>query len=148
MSTDKIRFYMDLAFHVGKQGTCPRASVGAVIVRDDRVVSVGFNGSPRHTPHCKDAGCWMQERGGKQSCVRAAHAEANAVCNAAYTGVSVMGGVIYSTHFPCVHCVRLIINAGIKKIYYTIPYDDEKSIEMLRLAQSVVEIQQVEVATV
>ena len=150
MRTDKIQFYMDLAFHVGKQGTCPRASVGAVIVRDDRVVSLGYNGAPRHTPHCKDAGCWIQQRGERVSCIRAAHAEANAIVNAAYMGTTTKGGTMFTTHFPCIHCLKLIINSGIVEIFYTKPYDDPESVKLLELAVAahIITINQVEVATI
>jgi len=133
MTNNKIRFYMDLAEHVARQATCPRASVGAVIVRDDRVLSMGYNGSPRKIPHCRDAGCWIQERDGTKSCVRAVHAEANAVANAAYMGMATRGGVVFATHYPCVQCLKLIINAGIEEIYYARDYDDKRarSLEVL-----------------
>jgi len=146
LKQEKIRFYMDLAVSVSKQGTCPRAGVGAVIVRDDRVLSLGFNGSPRYTPHCKDAGCWIEKRGETVSCVRSVHAEANAIANAAYMGVSTKGGYIFTTHYPCVNCLKLIINAGISQIFYEIPYDDEASKRMaaLGMTSGVIEITRVE----
>jgi dCMP deaminase len=142
MNDSKKRFYMDLAVHAATMGTCSRAGVGAVIVRDDRVLSLGFNGSARHTPHCKEDGCWIQQRGSTISCVRSVHAEANAICNAAYMGVETRGGEIFCTHYPCVNCLKLIINAGIQKLYYVKPYDDEYSDKLVALARSVLEVEQ------
>lgn len=146
MTEQKIRFYMDLAFHMGKQGTCPRANVGAVIVRDDRVIAMGFNGSPRHTPHCKDDGCWMRQRGELVSCVRSVHAESNSIVNAAYMGTVTKGSVMFSTHYPCLACMKLIINAGITQVYYSIPYDDPdaKILEAAAKTAAVLEITQVD----
>lgn len=122
-------FYMALARTAAQQATCPRASVGAVIVSFKeghngkpiaRVLGLGYNGSPRGLPHCRDAGCGMV--GGH--CERAEHAERNALYNAAASGVSVEGAVLYVTHRPCWTCFRGIIQAGIAAVIFGEVYGD------------------------
>lgn len=117
------RFYMGIARAAAAQATCPRASVGAVLVsfREGhngkpiaRVLGLGYNGSPRGLPHCLDVGCGMVEG----HCERAEHAERNAIYNAAASGVGVEGAVLYVTHRPCWPCFRAIIQAGIAAVVF------------------------------
>jgi dCMP deaminase len=112
------QYFMKIATDVATRATCPRKHVGAVIVRDKRILSTGYNGSPRGMPHCMQVGCEMRDLGGRQSCVRTIHAEANAVAQAAENGVSIASSTIYTTASPCYDCSKLILNAGIKKIVY------------------------------
>jgi dCMP deaminase len=113
-------YFMEVARTVATRATCPRASVGAVLVREHRILTTGYNGAPRHVAHCTEVGCEL--RG--DHCVRATHAEANAVVQAALHGVGVAGATAYCTHQPCVHCAKLLISAGIERIVYAEPYVD------------------------
>lgn len=131
ISLKKIKFYSKLAKQVAKEATCPRASVGAVLVHDDRVISLGYNGSVRNTRHCKDSGCWLQPKDDRQTCMRAVHAEANALINAAYGGAATKGSVLFCTHKPCVQCLKLLINAGIEEVFYLQEYSDKLVDELL-----------------
>ena len=115
---------MNLAIQAATRSTCPRKSVGAVIVRDKTILSTGYNGSIRGAPHCTDVGCLMEN----DHCVRTVHAEANALVQAARNGVRLEGAEIYVTASPCFNCFKLIANAGIRKIYYGEFYRDEKVI--------------------
>jgi len=118
---------MEVARTVATRATCPRASVGAVLVREHRILTTGYNGAPRHVAHCTEAGCEMV--GGH--CVRSTHAEANAVVQGALHGVGLEGATAYCTHQPCVHCAKLLISAGIVKIVYGEPYLDQFAQQLL-----------------
>ena len=110
------QYFMNIAVQVATRATCDRKHVGAVIVRNKTILSTGYNGSPRGLPHCDEVGHELKEMGGKESCVRTVHAEANAIAQAARTGVAVEGADVYTTASPCYDCLKLLINAGIKKI--------------------------------
>jgi dCMP deaminase len=122
------RYFMNLAVQAATRSTCPRKSVGAVIVRDKTVLSTGYNGSLRGAPHCTEVGCLMDNG----HCIRTVHAEANALVQAARHGVRLEGSEIYVTASPCFGCFKLLANAGIRKIYYGELYRDEK---VLRFAE-------------
>jgi dCMP deaminase len=111
---------MEVARTVATRATCPRASVGAVLVREHRILTTGYNGAPRNVAHCAEVGCELV--GGH--CVRSTHAEANAVVQAALHGVGVEGATAYCTHQPCVNCAKLLISAGVVKIVYGDAYAD------------------------
>lgn len=113
---------MKIARQVATRSTCHRKNVGAVIVRDRTILSTGYNGSIRGTEHCDEAGHMME--GGH--CVRTIHAEANAIIQAARNGVRVEGSEIYTTASPCWECFKLIVNAGINRIYYGEFYREER----------------------
>lgn len=113
---------MNLARQAATRSTCPRKSVGAVIVRDKTVLSTGYNGSLRGAPHCDEVGCLMEN----DHCVRTVHAEANAIIQAARNGTRLEGAEIYVTASPCFNCFKLIANAGIRRIYYGEFYRDER----------------------
>ena len=121
------RYFMNLAVQAGTRSTCPRKHVGAVIVRDKTVLSTGYNGSLRGASHCDEAGCLMEG----SHCVRTVHAEANALVQAARHGVRLEGSEIYVTASPCFNCFKLIVNAGIRTVYYGEFYRDE---QVLRFA--------------
>lgn len=108
-------YFMRIALEVSSRATCPRRSVGAVIVRDKTIVATGYNGSVRGMAHCHDAGCMMEE----DHCVRTIHAEANALIQAAKNGARVEGATIYINVFPCWSCAKLLFNAGIARIVYS-----------------------------
>ncbi len=114
---------MQIAFTVAQRSTCDRAHVGAVLVRDRRILTTGYNGSPAGLPHCDDVGHLMIDG----HCVRTLHAEQNAIIQAALHGVSIQGATAYVTHQPCLTCAKMIINAGIQRVIYAGDYPDEAS---------------------
>lgn len=99
---------------VAKRATCTRRQVGAVLVRDKRIITTGYNGSPPGMPHCTDVGCRMHEG----HCIRTIHAEQNAIVQAALHGVSTQGATCYVTATPCVTCAKLLVAAGIVRVVY------------------------------
>jgi dCMP deaminase len=120
-------YFMQIARTVGTRATCPRASVGCVLVREHRILTTGYNGAPRGVAHCTEAGCTLVN----DHCVRATHAEANAVVQGALHGISLQDGTAYCTHQPCVNCSKLLISAGVRKIVYETPYPDPIASELL-----------------
>lgn len=129
---------MQMAQVVAGRSTCLRRQVGAVIVKDKQILSTGYNGSPSGLSHCAQTGCLRQKlgipSGERTEICRAVHAEQNALIQAAKHGVSIDGADIYTTVQPCVLCTKLIINAGIKRVIYTIPYPDSLALEMAKEA--------------
>lgn len=117
---DEHKLFMSIAQLFAEQSTCDRAMVGAVLVRDGRIISTGFNGSLSKQPHCSDknVGHLMVEG----HCIRSVHGEMNTIIFAAKNGIETKGAVIYTTHYPCLHCLKMLIGAGIKKVYYHTPY--------------------------
>ena len=112
------QYFMAIAFDVATRATCDRKHVGAVIVRNKQLLSSGYNGAPRGLPHCDDVGHELRDMGGRQSCVRTVHAEANAIAQAARHGVAIDGGTLYTTASTCYDCAKLAINAGIVKVVF------------------------------
>jgi len=131
-------YFMEIARTVATRATCPRASVGAVITRDKRILTTGYNGAPRGVPHCNEAGCIMVDG----HCLRATHAEANAIVQGALHGVSLAGGTVYCTHQPCAGCSKLLISAGIERIVFDAAYPDE--VATLLIAEAGVVLEQLE----
>lgn len=123
-------YFMDIAGRVAKRSTCPRRSVGALIVKQKRILATGYNGAPSGMNHCTDVGCLMVEG----HCVRTLHAEQNAIIQAAQFGVSTQGAEIFITSSPCLNCAKAIINAGLKKVWYLEDYPDEIAFQFLREA--------------
>lgn len=113
---------MNLALEAATRSTCPRKSVGAVIVRDKAILATGYNGSIRGLGHCTELGCLIEN----EHCVRTVHAEANAILQAARHGVRIDDADIYVTASPCWNCFKLIANAGIRRILYGEFYRDER----------------------
>jgi dCMP deaminase len=132
-------YFMDIAILVAKRSTCLRRSVGAIIVKDKRVLSTGYNGAPSGVRHCAEVGCLREnlniESGKMHELCRGIHAEQNAIIQAAYHGVSLKGASLFCTNLPCSICAKMIINAGIKEIYYHSGYADELSEDMLQEAE-------------
>jgi len=115
-------YFMNIADQVATRSTCDRKHVGAVIVRDKTILSTGYNGSLRGAPHCDDVGHDMESG----HCVRTAHAEANAIAQAAKHGVMIDRSEMYVTASPCLTCFKLVANSGITKIYYKEFYRDQR----------------------
>ncbi len=132
---DWNEYFMSIAELVSKRSTCIRRKVGAVIVKDKRILATGYNGAPSGIKHCIEIGCLREKlkvpSGERHELCRGLHAEQNAIIQAAYHGVEIKDSVIYCTNLPCIICTKMIINAGIKKIYYKDGYPDELSKEML-----------------
>lgn len=120
-------YFMEIARTVATRATCPRASVGCVLTRGHRILTTGYNGAPRGVAHCTEVGCTL----GNEHCLRATHAEANAVVQGALYGISVDGAVAYCTHQPCVNCSKLLISAGVTKIVYETAYPDAVASQLL-----------------
>ncbi|HOP85437.1 MAG TPA: cytidine/deoxycytidylate deaminase family protein [Syntrophorhabdaceae bacterium] len=133
---DWDNYFMEIARIVSKRSTCIRRQVGALIVKDKRILSTGYNGAPKGLKHCIDRGCLREKMniasGERHELCRGLHAEQNAIIQAALHGVSINGAEIYSTHLPCSICMKMIINAGITKVTYLDGYQDELSIELIK----------------
>ncbi|MEM2987316.1 MAG: cytidine/deoxycytidylate deaminase family protein [Nitrososphaerota archaeon] len=131
-------YFMEMAKLISKRSTCLRRKVGALLVKDKRVLATGYNGAPKGLPHCSEVGC-MREKldipaGERQELCRGLHAEQNCIIQAAVFGVSTKGATLYTTHFPCSICAKMIINAEISEIVYEEDYDDELAKELLKEA--------------
>lgn len=128
-------YFMNITALVAQRSTCTRRAVGAIIVKDKRILSTGYNGAPTGIRHCLEVGCLRESlqvpSGERHELCRGIHAEQNAIIQAAYHGVSVNSAVLYCTNQPCAICAKMIINAGIKKIYYQSGYTDALAQEML-----------------
>ena len=126
---------MDITCRVAQRSTCLRRAVGAVIVADKRILSTGYNGAPAGIRHCRETGCLRQAlgvpSGERHELCRGIHAEQNAIIQAAFHGVSIRGASLYCTNLPCAICAKMIINAGIRTIYYASGYTDAIATEML-----------------
>jgi dCMP deaminase len=129
---------MEIAKMVALRSTCLRRKTGAVIVRDKRILATGYNGAPSGVRHCDEVGCLREElgipSGERHELCRGLHAEQNAILQAALHGVSLKDSEIFTTHEPCILCSKMLINVGIKKIYYLEPYPDELARELLEEA--------------
>ena len=121
---------MQIARDVSTRATCPRLSVGAVIVLDRRILTTGYNGAPQGLPHCTEAGCKMQDG----HCIRTLHAEQNAIVQGALNGITLRGGSLYVTHQPCNNCAKMIVNAGIARVIFDGEYPDPFAMELFELA--------------
>ena len=111
-------YFMKIAEDVAVRSTCDRAQVGAVLVKDKHIISTGYNGSPAGLEHCDDVGHLMIDG----HCVRTVHAEVNAIIQAAVFGLTTKEAVCYVTHFPCLNCTKMLINARISKLVYLNSY--------------------------
>jgi dCMP deaminase len=108
------QYFLDIAKMVATRSTCDRLHVGAVIVKDNRIISTGYNGSIPGAPHCSEVGCDIID----SHCVAVVHSECNAIASAAKSGISIKDSILYCTHLPCFNCFKLIASAGIAKIVY------------------------------
>jgi dCMP deaminase len=126
---------MAITDQVAQRATCTRRHIGAVLVKDKRILATGYNGVPSGLAHCEQVGC-LRERlgipsGTQHELCRGIHAEQNAVIQAARHGIAIDGATVYCTHQPCVLCAKILINAGVKEIVYREAYPDELATEML-----------------
>jgi dCMP deaminase len=132
------QYFMDMTHLVKARGTCPRRQVGAVIVKDKRVLTTGYNGAPRNFPHPIDVGCLRDElsipRGMVADICPCLHAEQNAIIQAATTGVSIDGADLYVTTQPCTQCSRMVANCGLKRVVFEEEYPDPLAIGILTTA--------------
>lgn len=131
-------YFIHLAFEVAKRSTCLRRAVGAIIVKDRRILATGYNGVPSGLRHCEETGCLREQlgvpSGQRHEICRGLHAEQNAIIQAATLGQSIEGATIYITHQPCLICAKMIINAGITRIVVKEGYPDEMSVDILNEA--------------
>ncbi len=130
-------YFMQIAHLVKTRATCPRRQVGAVIVRDRRILATGYNGAPRGLPHCPPEGDKQEWPGGclmAGHCARSLHAEQNALLQAAMIGVPCEGSTMYVTCQPCNTCAKMIINGGVQHVIYEGDYPDDFSLELFDLS--------------
>jgi len=132
-------YFMSIAELVAERSTCLRRHVGAVIVKNKRILATGYNGAPSGVAHCEEVGCLREKlkipAGERHEICRGTHAEQNAIIQAATFGVDISGAVIYSTHQPCFICTKMLINAHISKIIFKNKYPDKLAMEMLEQAK-------------
>ena len=128
-----VDYFMEIAEVVAKRSTCLGNHVGAVLVKNNHILSTGYNGAPSGLPHCIQVGCNRRnmKSGTHHELCRAVHAEQNAIIQAALHGVSNEGSTLYCTHQPCVLCAKMIINAGIVRVVYKRTYDDTTALHFL-----------------
>jgi dCMP deaminase len=131
-------YFVEITKQVASRSTCLRRKVGAVIVKEKRILATGYNGAPRGFSHCEETGCLREElgipSGERQEICRGLHAEQNAIIQAALHGVSIEGAHIYITHQPCITCAKMLINAGIKRVFCIDEYPDDLALSFLREA--------------
>ncbi|MFA6525043.1 MAG: cytidine/deoxycytidylate deaminase family protein [Patescibacteria group bacterium] len=132
-------YFMAIAKIIGTRSTCDRLRAGAVLVKDRRIISTGYNGSPPGLPHCDEVGHLMEEG----HCVRTIHGEHNAILQAAtVSGTNTQGSTMYTKYSPCIHCTKYIIAAGIKKVVMGKVYRNSKVVDFLKEAGIEVEVYQ------
>jgi dCMP deaminase len=139
---DWDQYFMEIAHQVARRTTCKRRAVGAVVVKDKRILATGYNGVPQGIVHCLDKGCLREQLGipsGQQhELCRGLHGEQNAIIQAAKHGISIDGAMVYSTTQPCIICAKMLINAGIKELVFAESYPDELTEDMLHEAGVIV----------
>ncbi len=137
-------YFMEITNLVAKRSTCKRRQVGAILVKDKRILATGYNGAPPGLPHCIDTGCLREQEqipsGERHELCRGLHAEQNTIIQAAYHGVTIRDSILYCTNLPCSICFKMIISAGIAKIVYEEGYPDHLTERMLK--ESTIEIDQ------
>ncbi|PKL40591.1 MAG: cytidine deaminase [Spirochaetae bacterium HGW-Spirochaetae-1] len=131
-------YFMKIAEDVATRSTCIRRNVGAVVVKDKRILTTGYNGPPSGISHCTPETCLRTKfnvpSGERHELCRGLHAEQNAIIQAAYHGVQIRNGIIYVTHQPCSICTKMLINSGITKFIFNSPYVDPLADEMVKEA--------------
>ena len=132
-------YFMSISEDVSQRSTCLRRKVGAVIVKEKRILATGYNGAPRGISHCTPKKCLRMKHkiasGERHELCRGLHAEQNAIIQAALHGVSIKGASIYITHQPCSICTKMLINSGIKEFLIKSPYPDPLAEEMIKEAK-------------
>src|SRR5512136_3086225 len=132
-------YFMQIAHLVSQRSTCLRRHVGAVIVKNKRMLATGYNGAPSGIQHCLDIGCLRDKlkipSGQRHELCRGLHAEQNAIIQASLYGISVKDSIFYVTNQPCIICAKMLINAGIKEIVITDGYPDSMAEKLLKEAK-------------
>ncbi len=128
-------YFMKITFLVAERSTCLRRKVGAVLVKDKRILATGYNGAPSNLKHCLDIGCLREKEGipsgQRHELCRGLHAEQNVIIQAARHGISIAGSTLFCTNLPCIICTKMLINAGTKTIFFREGYADPLSRDML-----------------
>lgn len=121
-------YFMNITKLVAERSTCTRRKVGAILVKDKRIIATGYNGAPSNISHCLDVGCLREQQGipsgERHELCRGLHAEQNAIIQAAILGFSVRGATLFCTNMPCAICTKMLINIEIDKAYYVEGYPD------------------------
>lgn len=121
-------YFMGITHFVAQRSTCSRRKVGAIAVKDKHILATGYNGAPRNMKDCLEIGCLREElnipSGQRHELCRGLHAEQNVIVQAAIHGIALEGATVYCTHQPCLICTKLLINTGIKEVFYAAPYPD------------------------
>ena len=128
-------YFMNITRLVAERSTCLRRKVGAIAVKDRRILATGYNGAPARTAHCLEIGCLRDAlnvpSGERHELCRGLHAEQNVIIQAAVHGISLSGCEIYCTHQPCFICAKMLINCGVTTIWYASGYPDQMALDML-----------------
>lgn len=135
---------MDITTLVAQRSTCLRRKVGAILVRDKRIIATGYNGAPSKIKHCLEVGCLREQKGipsgERHELCRGLHAEQNAIIQAAVHGFSVLGATLYCTNLPCSICTKMLINIQLEKVFYRDGYPDE--LTSLMMSEAGIPLQQ------
>jgi len=124
--------YLEICGVLRKRSTCLRGKVGAILVKDRRIISTGYNGSPPGAPHCDDLGCSVPENEHEAGCLRTIHAEANVIAYAARHNGGAEGSALYCTHSPCLKCAQLLVSAGVVEVHYKTLYRIPDGVDLLQ----------------
>ncbi len=128
-------YFCSIVAQISSRSTCLRRQVGALIVKEKRILATGYNGAPSGLTHCLDVGCIREENdiasGERHELCRGLHAEQNSIIQAALHGVSIAGATIYCTHQPCSSCAKMIINSGIVRVIFLDAYPDDLAQTMM-----------------
>jgi dCMP deaminase len=129
-------YFMQITHLVASRATCLRRKVGAILVRDKRILTTGYNGPPAGLPHCDELGGCLRDRlgvasGERQELSRAVHAEQNAIIQAAVHGISIKGATLYATNQPCSLCTKMLVNAGVREFVIAEGYPDDLAREIM-----------------
>ena len=129
------QYFMNIVHLVAERSTCLRRKVGAILVKDKRMLVSGYNGVPQKIRHCGEVGCLREQlgipSGERHEICRGLHAEQNAIIQGAVFGMHIDGSTLYSTHQPCILCAKMLINSGVNRIVYSGAYPDDLSLGML-----------------
>jgi dCMP deaminase len=135
---DWTDYFMAITRLVARRSTCTRRQVGAIVVKDKRILATGYNGVPTGLPHCEDVGCIREQKkipsGQRHELCRGLHAEQNTIIQAAFHGISISGAILFCTTLPCSICLKMLINAGIREIVYEQGYPDDLAHSLLEEA--------------
>ena len=125
------QYFMEITKLVATRSTCLRRKVGAVFVKEKRILSTGYNGAPRGLSHCLEVGCMREQQnipsGERHELCRGIHAEQNAIIQASTSGVDISGAILYTTHHPCSLCLKMLLNVSVDRIIFLEGYPDELS---------------------